>query len=231
VVLFAPTPPSPDLPIEAVIEFLSAADMVVTAPTRVSRLTCCKCMFQRYVASVSYRCCKSSSGCCKSRSYVAQVSMAMHVCFRCVFQMFYCIRRILQVFSSSCCKSRSGCCIYMHVASVYFVSCKCFIWMLHMFTILFKCFSGVVASVSDACFKCFCSVFLLMLQLLLLYVSKVNHVLHMGCAWKAAGGANDIRAARGTARAACARSWGSCSQAGALPRSLYGHHLDASAPD
>jgi hypothetical protein len=31
VVLFAPPPPNPDLPIEVVIEFLSAPDMVVTA--------------------------------------------------------------------------------------------------------------------------------------------------------------------------------------------------------
>ena len=29
VVLFAPLPPSPDLPVEAVIEFLNAPDMVV----------------------------------------------------------------------------------------------------------------------------------------------------------------------------------------------------------
>jgi hypothetical protein len=27
--------------------------------------------------------------------------------------------------------------------------------MLHLFIIVFKCFSGVFASVSDACFKCF----------------------------------------------------------------------------
>ncbi|KAG0527550.1 hypothetical protein BDA96_06G242300 [Sorghum bicolor] len=31
VVLFAPPPPSPDLPVEAVLEFLSAPDMVVAA--------------------------------------------------------------------------------------------------------------------------------------------------------------------------------------------------------
>jgi hypothetical protein len=31
VVLFTPPPPSPDLPIEAVIEFLSTSDMVVVA--------------------------------------------------------------------------------------------------------------------------------------------------------------------------------------------------------
>jgi hypothetical protein len=31
VVLFAPSPPSPDLPIEAVIQFLNEFDMVVAA--------------------------------------------------------------------------------------------------------------------------------------------------------------------------------------------------------
>nr|AWA44667.1 hypothetical protein SO26G07_000002 [Saccharum officinarum] len=41
VVLFAPPSPSSDLPIEAVIEFLSALDMV-SPPTKVSRLTYCK---------------------------------------------------------------------------------------------------------------------------------------------------------------------------------------------
>ena len=52
---------------------------------------------------------------------------------------------------------------YMHVASICFECfqvfhtyvCKCFIWMLHMFAMVFNCFSGVFASVSDACFKCF----------------------------------------------------------------------------
>jgi hypothetical protein len=33
--------------------------------------------------------------------------------------------------------------------------CKCFIWMLRMLLQWFQVFSGVFASVSDACFKCF----------------------------------------------------------------------------
>ena len=69
VVFIAQPPPSLDLPIEAVIEFLNAPDMVA-APSIVSRLTCYKRMFLvfqmflRYVAGVSYRCCKSRPGCC-----------------------------------------------------------------------------------------------------------------------------------------------------------------------
>ena len=41
------------------------------------------------------------------------------------------------------------------VSGVSYVCCKCFIWMLHIFAMVFKCFSGVFASVLDACFKCF----------------------------------------------------------------------------
>jgi hypothetical protein len=44
VVLFATPTPSPDLPIEEVIKFLNAPNMMA-ASTRVSRLTCCKRMF------------------------------------------------------------------------------------------------------------------------------------------------------------------------------------------
>ena len=54
---------------------------------------------------------------------VAHVVMAIHICFKCMFQKFHMFRRMLQVFLSGCFKSRSGCCIYMHVASICF---KCF---------------------------------------------------------------------------------------------------------
>jgi hypothetical protein len=64
---------------------------------------------------------------------------------------------------SECGKSRFRCCIYMHVASICFqvfqvfhmYVCKCFIWMLHMFAMVFKYFSNVFVSVSYTCFKCF----------------------------------------------------------------------------
>jgi hypothetical protein len=59
-----------------------------------------KRMFQRYVASVSYRCCKSRSGCCKSRSeyytccngyarmfqvYIPNVSSISYIYCKCFF--------------------------------------------------------------------------------------------------------------------------------------------------
>jgi hypothetical protein len=66
-------------------------------------------------------------------------------------------------------------------------------WMLRMFAMVFKCFLSVsqvfrmlVSSVS--------SVFFCMLQLLHLNISKVDQVLHMGCAWKAVGAADDVQA-------------------------------------
>jgi hypothetical protein len=44
-------------------------------------------------------------------------------------------------FLDVCCR-----CVYLNVAYVSHICCKCFIWMLY---------SGVFVSVSDACFKCF----------------------------------------------------------------------------
>jgi hypothetical protein len=66
--------------------------------------------------------------------------------------------------------------------------CKCFIWMLYIFAMVFKCFSGIFASVS--------SIFFLILQLLYLDVSKVDRVLHIGCTWESISGMGDVQ--RGT---------------------------------
>jgi hypothetical protein len=67
---------------------------------------------------------------------------------------------------------------------------KCFIWMLHMFAMVFKCFSGVFTSVLDTCFKCFIyhilyciHRFFCMLQLLHLNVSKVDRVFESPKFW------------------------------------------------
>jgi hypothetical protein len=58
-----------------------------------------------------------------------------------------------------------------------------------MFAMVFECFLQVfqihVSSVS--------SVFFCILQLLHMDVSKLDRVLHKGCAWEAAGGMGDIR--------------------------------------
>jgi len=104
---------------------------------------------------------------------VAQVAMAIHVCFKCMFQMFHLYQTYVARFSSGCCKSRSGCYVYMHIASVFFKYFRCFILLcasvssgccicLQWFSNVFQAFSQVF---SDACFKCFIC--------LLLYVATV----------------------------------------------------------
>jgi hypothetical protein len=91
-----------------------------------------------------YRCCKSRSRCCTCcngytrmfQVYVPNVSSGPDECCKCL---------------SGCCKSISRCCIYMHIVSMHFkcfktfhtYACKCFIWMLHMFAMIFNCSSGV----------------------------------------------------------------------------------------
>ena len=66
---------------------------------------------------------------------VAHVAMAIHVCFKCMFQVF-------QIYvSSRCCKSRSVCCIYMHVA----ILCFYVFQVLHIY----------VTSVLSRCCICF----------------------------------------------------------------------------
>jgi hypothetical protein len=91
----------------------------------------------------------------KVKQDVAHVVMTIHICFKCMFQMFHLFHTYVAVVLSVCCKSRSTCCIYMHVPSICFqvflgisYVCKCFIWMLHIFAMVFKCFSGFFASVS-----------------------------------------------------------------------------------
>jgi hypothetical protein len=90
---------------------------------------------------------------------VAHVVIVIHICFKCMFQIF-------NLFETNVASILSGCYIYMHVASIcfkcfqmfYSYVCECFTWMLYMFAMVFKCFSGVFTSVS---FVLFC-----MLQLL-----------------------------------------------------------------
>jgi hypothetical protein len=111
-----------------------------------------------------------------------------------MFQIFHLFQTNVTSVLSGCCKSRSRCCIYMHVASICLVflgvSYVC-LQMFHLdvvyvcngFQMFFKRF--------HKCFRCLFKVFHLsffsMLQLLHLDISKVDCVLHMGCAWEAAG--------------------------------------------
>jgi hypothetical protein len=67
--------------------------------------------------------------------------MVIHVCFKCMFQVFHLFQTYVGSVSSECCKSGYGCCIYMHVVSVCFQ--------------VFQVFHTYVASVSSECCICF----------------------------------------------------------------------------
>jgi hypothetical protein len=130
---------------------------------------CCKRIFHIDVAKVDRD--------------VAHVAMAIQS----MFQVY--VVNVSSV-SNVLCESRFGCCIYKHVASVFFkwfqMFCKCFIWTLRIFVMIFKCLSSIFVSVSDAYFKCFICL-LCMLQLLHLDVLKVDQVAHgmcVGSAWR-----------------------------------------------
>jgi hypothetical protein len=60
---------------------------------------------------------------------IALAAMALHVCFKCIFQLFHLFQTYVVNASSDCCKSRSECSIYMHIASICF---KCF-WLLQTY--------------------------------------------------------------------------------------------------
>ena len=90
------------------------------------------------------------------------------------------VLNVSSIFSDVCCK-----CVYLDVAYVLQVCCKCFIWMLRMF---YSGFSYVFASVSDACFKCF--ICLRMLQVLSVvsgYFKSRSDIAHVAMAPVAGG--------------------------------------------
>ena len=93
---------------------------------------------------------------------------------------------MLQAYVSKC----------FHVFYTYV--CKCFIWMLHMFAIVFKYFSGVLASVSNAYFKCFIC--------LLLYVATAAS----GCFKSRSGVTHEMRVESGRRRRLRPRRRGRC---------------------
>jgi hypothetical protein len=93
---------------------------------------------------------------------------AIHVCFKCMFQIFHLFQTYVASVSFGYCKTRSGCCIYMQVFQVFlYVYCKCFILMFpiaaHVFSSFFWCFGRMlqvfqlfwtyVASVLSVCYK------------------------------------------------------------------------------
>jgi hypothetical protein len=114
-------------------------------------------MFQRYITSVLYRCCKSRSGYCTYcngytrmiQVYVPNVSSVSDVC--CKFFIWNVAMQVFRVFSYVCCK----CFIWMFAMATHMFSrffwcfCKCFKRMLQVFQL----FWTYVASISSGCCK------------------------------------------------------------------------------
>ena len=112
---------------------------------------------------------------------IAHVVMVIHVCFKCMLQMFHLFQTYVASVLSGCCKNRSRCCIYMHVANICFkvfsgVSYVC-LQVFHLDVVHvcndFKCFQAF-SQVSQTLVLSVSSVFFCMLQLLYLDVSKVD---------------------------------------------------------
>jgi hypothetical protein len=65
--------------------------------------------------------------------YVPNVSFVSDVC--CKYFHLSVAKVDLEVAIHASCKG-----IFLSISGVSYVCCKCFIWMLHMFRIVFKCF-------------------------------------------------------------------------------------------
>ena len=88
-----------------------------------------------------------------------------------------------------------ACCNHIYVSNIF----RCFILCLQVFhldvTYIFNGFQTFFRRFRKyfiRLFQVFHLSFFCMLQLLYLYISKVDRVLHMGCAWEAAGGVGPL---------------------------------------
>jgi hypothetical protein len=92
---------------------------------------------------------------------VAHVVMAIHVCFKCMFQMFICSKRMLQVFYLAVTKADLDvvytCMLQAYVSSVFrcFIRMFACVLMLHMFAMVFKMFFRCFHKYFGCLFKCF----------------------------------------------------------------------------
>jgi hypothetical protein len=96
-------------------------------------------VFQMYVAYVSSRCCKSRSG-------VAYVAMTIHVCCKCMFQMFRFFQTYVASVLSGCsiCCAGGTCMLQVYVSNILF----CFKRMLQVFYL-------DIVFIAKVCCKCF----------------------------------------------------------------------------
>jgi hypothetical protein len=96
------------------------------------------------------------SGCCKSRSNVAYVLMAIHVCCKCMFQMFQFFQMYVASVSSRCCICSSGyiCMLQVCFSNVLAVLSECCICCSN-YTRILQVYVSNVSPILDACCKCF----------------------------------------------------------------------------
>jgi hypothetical protein len=112
-------------------------------PASASPPICSKCMFQmfqRYVASILYGCCKSRSRCCICcKCFRGMVQAFIQNVLSCMLQaVFIWMLHMFHTYVSVLCYNKC----------FYFASCKCFIYMMYMFY-------THVAIVCSKCFICF----------------------------------------------------------------------------
>jgi hypothetical protein len=124
---------------------------------------------------------------------IAYVAMVIHACCKRLSLMFHLF------FSNICCK-----CDYLDVIYVSHIYCKCFIWMLYMFAMVFNCFCK--------CFRCMFQVF----HCLFFYVASVV----FGCFRSRSGVAHGIPVGseRGSERSSDGRRSGGADGAGTVKR-------------
>jgi hypothetical protein len=130
---------------------------------------CCNSTFHMHVAYVS-------SGCCKSKSSISYVTMAIHVCCKGMVQMFHLFQTYVASVSSGYCICCSG---YTHILQVCFtnvsaVSSICCMFLPRCcicstsYTRMLQVYVLNVSPISDICCKCF--------SWMLLYVAVVIHI-------------------------------------------------------
>jgi hypothetical protein len=100
---------------------------------------------------------------------------AIHVCFKCIFQMFYLFQTYVASVSFGCCKTRSGCCIYMQVFPGVFIR------MLQVFHLDICMFLQWLHMCFQVFFLVFCKCFRRILQVYQLFWEYVASVLPRCC--------------------------------------------------
>ena len=113
---------------------------------------------------------------------IAHVAMAIHVCFKCMFQIFHLFQTNVAGVLSGCCKKDLDvvytCMLRAYVSSVFRYFIRMFASVSSRFCICLQCCSSVFASVLDACFKCFIYLLLYVATVAFRYFKSRSDVTH-----------------------------------------------------